>query len=316
MFSHEESQLASTVLMVRPVKFHSNPMAAVSNNFMNDPDMSQAEEQAVAAREFDGVVEALSTAGVNVIVVNDTPEPETPDAIFPNNWMTTHADGTFVLYPMEVPNRRPERRRDVIDLLVAQGFRVSDVIDLSVHESNEHYLEGTGSLVLDRANRVAYACLSARTHLEVVGEFSQRLDYDVVAFEAMDRQGVPIYHTNVMMNIGEGFAIVCLETIVRAEQRDAVIRSLQSSGHGIIEITLEQMLSMAGNMLEVKSASGERLIAMSDQARRSLTPEQVRSIEAHARIVSAPIDNIENSAGGSVRCMLAEVHLPMQDAQD
>ncbi|MDX1481219.1 MAG: arginine deiminase-related protein [Woeseiaceae bacterium] len=316
MTSQKESQLASTVLMVRPVKFHSNPLAAISNNFMTEPDMSRAEEQEIAVREFEGVVAALREAGVNVIVVDDTPEPVTPDAIFPNNWMTTHANGTVVLYPMEVPNRRPERRRDIVDLLSDEyGFRVSEVIDLSPHEANGHYLEGTGSLVLDRFNRIAYACLSARTHLEVLGDFSQRLDYDVVAFDAQDREGVPVYHTNVLMNIGEDFAVVCLDTIVRKEQRAAVVRSLESTGHEIVEISIEQMLSMAGNGLELSSTAGDRLIAMSDQARRSLDGDQIRVIESHAKIVSAPIDNIENSAGGSVRCMLAEIHLPMQDAQ-
>lgn len=316
MTSQRESQLASTVLMVRPVKFHSNPLAAISNNFMTEPDMSHAEEQKIAVKEFEGVVAALEGAGVNVIVVGDTAEPATPDAIFPNNWMTTHADGTVVLYPMQVPNRRPERRRDVVEMLHDEyGFRVTEVIDLSPHEAHDHYLEGTGSLVLDRVNRIAYACLSARTHLEVLGDFSQRLGYDVIAFDAMDREGVPVYHTNVLMNVGEDFAVVCLDTIVREEQRSAVVKSLEDSGHEIIELSIEQMLSMAGNMLEVMSTSGERLIAMSDQARRSLNDDQVGAIEAHAKIVSAPIDNIENSAGGSVRCMLAEIHLPLQDAQ-
>jgi len=317
MTSDKESQLASTVLMVRPVRFHSNPLAAVSNNFMTEPDVSRAEEQAIAEREFEGVVRALSDAGVRVIEVKDTASPETPDSVFPNNWLTTHADGTVVMYPMQVANRRGERRIDIIEMLADEyGYRVGEVIDLSPHESAGHYLEGTGSVVLDRVNRVAYACLSARTHLEVLGEFSQRLDYDVVAFEAVDREGVPIYHTNVMMNIGENFAVVCLESIVHDQQRDAVVRSLESTGHEIIEISIEQMLSMAGNMLEVMSTSGERLMAMSAQAKRSLSDEQVRAIEKHARIVSAPIDNIETSAGGSVRCMLAEIHLPVQDAHE
>jgi hypothetical protein len=316
MASPQESQLTSTVLMVRPVRFHSNPLAAVSNMFMQEPDVTWAEEQAVAAREFDGVVTALRDAGIRVIEVDDTLEPETPDAIFPNNWMTTHADGTFVLYPMQVPNRRPERRTDIIDTLVNDyGYRVSEVIDLSPYEDQGHYLEGTGSVVLDRPNRIAYACLSARTHVEVLGEFAQRLGYEVVAFEALDREGVPIYHTNVMMNVGEDFAVICDETLVNDEQRDAVLRSLERTGHEIISLEFDQLLCMAGNMLELESETGERLLAMSDQARRSLTSVQAAAIGRYARIVSAPIDNIENSAGGSVRCMLAEIHLPVQDAQ-
>lgn len=303
--------------MVRPVRFHSNPLAAVSNMFMTAPDVTYAEEQAIAAREFEGVATALREAGIRVIEVADTPDPETPDAIFPNNWMTTHADGTFVLYPMQVPNRRPERRTDIIDTLVGDyGYRVTEVIDLSPYEERGHYLEGTGSVVLDRPHRIAYACLSARTHVEVLGEFAQRLGYEVIAFEALDREGVPIYHTNVMMNVGETFAVICDETLVNAEQRDAVLLSLEKTGHEVISLAFDQLLSMAGNMLELKSESGERLLAMSEQARASLTPAQTSAIERHARIVSAPIDNIENSAGGSVRCMLAEIHLPLQDAHE
>ncbi len=283
---------------------------------MQSPDMSRDEEQAAAVQEFDGLVSALTASGVNVIVVNDTPEPATPDAIFPNNWMTTHADGTVVLYPMQVENRRPERRQDVIDALVSDhGFRVSDVIDLSPHEANEQYLEGTGSLVLDRAHGIAYACLSPRTHLEVLADFAQRLDYEVVAFEAADGDGVAIYHTNVMMNVGEDFAVICLESIVQTEQRSAVRQSLERTGHDVIEITLAQMQAMAGNMLEIRSADGGRRLAMSAQARESLTHRQLNNLEARTTIVSAPIERIESSAGGSVRCMLAEVHLPVQDAQ-
>ena len=303
--------------MVRPVRFHSNPLAASSNNFMTPPELTPEEEQAVAAREFDGIADALRNAGIRVIEIADTPEPETPDAVFPNNWMSTHADGRVVLYPMQVPNRRPERRLDIIESLGKDyDYRVGEVLDLSAHESAGHYLESTGSLVLDRVNRIAYACLSARTHLEVLGEFSQRLDYDVVAFEAFDREGVPIYHTNVMMSVGEDVAVLCADAIVRDEQRSAVLRSLESTGHEVILISHEQVLSMAGNMLELVSSSGERIMAMSDQARRALTADQVDAIERHATIVSAPIENIENSAGGSVRCMLAEIHLPMRDAHE
>ena len=302
--------------MVRPAGFHSNPVAARSNNFMQSPDLTRDEEQAAAEREFDGLVAALEDSGIRVIVVNDTLDPETPDAIFPNNWISTHADGTVVTYPMQVENRRPERRQDIVDTLAAEhGFRVTDVIDLSGHEAKEQYLEGTGSLVLDRRNAIAYACLSPRTSLEVLADFAQRLDYEVVAFEAADGDGVAIYHTNVMMNVGEDFAVVCLESIAQPEQRSAVRHSLESTGHEIIEITLAQMQSMAGNMLEVRSADGGRRLAMSAQARDSLTDEQLKKLEARTTIVSAPIERIESSAGGSVRCVLAEVHLPVQDAQ-
>lgn len=304
-------------MMVRPARFHSNPLAAESNSFMKAVDVSPDEEQLRAEQEFDGIANALREAGVRVVEVKDTEEPETPDAIFPNNWMSTHADGRLVLYPMQVANRRPERRPDIIDRLSGEeGFRVTEVIDLSTHESDSQYLEGTGSLVLDRINRIAYACLSPRTSLEVLGEFSQRLDYDVVAFEAADRDGVPIYHTNVMMSVGEGIAIICDESITDESQRQAVVRSLEATGHEVVSISFEQVLSMAGNMLELVSDSGERIMAMSGQAHQALTPDQVAAIERHARIVSSPINSIENSAGGSVRCMLAEIHLPVQDAHE
>ncbi len=316
MTSEKESQLASAVLMIRPARFHSNPLTAESNRFQGKTADSPDEQQAAAVREFDSLVDALTEAGVRVVQFDDTPEPVTPDAIFPNNWITTHADGTVVLYPMEAINRRTERRSDIVDALAAEhGFKITKVVDLSPHEQNGHYLEGTGSLVLDRVNRVAYACLSSRTHLDALGDFAQRLDYDVVAFDAVDRDGAPIYHTNVMMSLGETVAVICDESIPRADQRDAVLENLRRSGHEIVSLTFDQMEAFAGNMLELRSASGERLFAMSEQAERSLTDEQRRIIEAESRIVSAPIDNIERSAGGSVRCMLAEIHLPMQDAQ-
>ena len=316
MATEKEAQITSAVLMVRPVGFHSNPLTAPSNRFQGKTEQSDAEQQASAAREFEGLVAALRDAGVTVIDIDDTPDPPTPDSVFPNNWVTTHADGTVVLYPMEAANRRTERRLDIVDSLAAEhGFKVARVVDISAHELEGRYLEGTGSLVLDRVNRVAYACLSSRTHLDALGDFAQQLDYDVVAFDAVDRDGVPIYHTNVMMSVGEGLAIVCAEAIPREEQRRAVIESLERSGHDIILLTFDQMDAFAGNMLELKSASGQRLLAMSAQAEASLTEEQRATIDAYAKIVSAPINDIESSAGGSVRCMLAEIHLPLQDAR-
>ena len=317
MTSETEAQLASAVMMIRPARFRSNPLAAVSNRFMKAIDASPDEEQAVAEREFDGIANALREAGVRVVEVADTAEPDTPDAVFPNNWMSTHADGSLVLYPMQVANRRPERRPEIIEQLTGEeGFRVSEIIDLSPHEDDGHYLEGTGSLVLDRVNRIAYACLSARTSLDVLGEFSQRLDYDVVAFEATDREGVPIYHTNVMMSVGEEIAVICDEAIADDAQREAVLRSLSSTGHEIVSISFDQVLAMAGNMLELESDTGDHIMAMSGQAHRALSADQIAAIERHTTIVSSPIDNIENSAGGSVRCMLAEIHLPVQDAHE
>jgi hypothetical protein len=310
MTTAKESQLASAVLMIMPVRFESNPHTAESNRFQGKNPDSPAQQQKDAAREFAALTNALASAGITVIPFDDTEEPHTPDAIFPNNWVSFHADGTVVLYPMEAPNRRTERRPDIIDSLATEhGFLVREVVDLSGHEAHGHYLEGTGSLVLDRVNRIAYACLSSRTHLDALGDFAQKMDYDVVAFDAVDETGAPIYHTNVLMNVGEALAVICAEAIPRDEQRAAVLESLAATGHEVVEITFAQMNAFAGNMLELRNADGQRVIAMSQQALDSLDTEQLAAIEANARVVSAPIDHIESSAGGSVRCMLAEIHL-------
>ncbi|MBT8081839.1 MAG: amidinotransferase [Gammaproteobacteria bacterium] len=306
-----EPQLASTVLMIRPAAFESNPLTAASNRFQGRNTASAAEQQAAAAREFDALVAALQNAGIEVIVVDDTAEPHTPDSIFPNNWISTHADGRVVLYPMEAQNRRTERRNDIVECLHSEhGRHVTEVIDLSGHEDAGHFLEGTGSMVLDRANRIAYACLSTRTHLDPLGDFAQRLDYDVVAFDAVDRDGAPIYHTNVLMSIGDGIAVICDEAIVRDDQREAVVSRLEETGHAIVSLDYAQLEAFAGNMLELVSASGERVLAMSRQAYDALNEQQRATLARGRRIVSVPIDNIELAAGGSVRCMLAEIHLP------
>ena len=312
-----ESQLASRVLMIRPVRFESNPLTARSNKFQIRPDASPQQQQAAALREFEGLASALEAAGIEVIVVDDTPEPHTPDSIFPNNWISTHNDGRVVLYPMEAENRRTERRADIIEHLnTNRGLLVSEVVDLTAHEDAGHYLEGTGSMVLDRVNRVAYACLSSRTHLDVLGDFAQRMDYDVVSFDAVDSDGVPIYHTNVLMNIGEELVVICDAAIARPEQREAVLARLRDTGHTILGLTYDQLHAFAGNMLELRNNDGERIIAMSRQALNSLDDAQRRTLEAQARIVTAPIDGIETAAGGSVRCMLAEIHLPLNGSGD
>lgn len=309
-----ESQLASTVLMIRPAGFESNPLTAASNRFQGQTTASAGEQHATALREFDGLAAALRDAGIEVIVVDDRSEPHTPDAIFPNNWISTHANGIVVLYPMEAENRRTERRMDVVELLAHDYNRqVTEVIDLSKHEEAGHYLEGTGSMVLDRAHHIAYACLSSRTHLDPLRDFAQRLDYEVVAFDAVDSDGVRIYHTNVLMNVGEKLAVICDEAIPRAEQRQAVLASLRASGHDIISLSYAQLHAFAGNMLELRAGDGQRVLAISQQAYDSLTTEQRTILEANGRVVRAAIDNIEAAAGGSVRCMLAEIHLPQQE---
>lgn len=311
MTSTKESQLAPAVLMIRPARFESNPETADSNRFQGRSGVSPEEQHAAAIREFEELAVVLEACGIRVLRFDDTLEPHTPDAIFPNNWVSFHADGTVILYPMEAPSRRQERRLDIIESLVSDyGYLVRQVIDLSHHEQAGHFLEGTGSMVLDRPNRTAYACLSTRTHLDPLGEFAQRMDYDIVAFDATDNAGTPIYHTNVLMNIGEEIAVICDEAISKADQRKSVLDQLVQTGREIVSINYEQLESFAGNMLELKSESHGRIVAMSGSARQSLNRMQREILEANATIVSAPIDIIEQSAGGSVRCMLAEVHLP------
>ena len=312
MSSAPDRQAAEAVLLVRPVAFHGNPETAESNAFQRPPAAADpAAEQAAAAVEFAGLVEGLRAAGVTTIVVPDTARPPTPDSVFPNNWVSFHADGTVVLYPMMAPSRRRERRRDIIELLSRDGgFRVERVVDLSGHETDGQFLEGTGSMVLDRVHRVAYACLSPRTDLEVLAEAARLLDYEPLAFVAADAAGVPVYHTNVMMCVGADFAVLCEEAISDAAQRAAVRRRLEATGHEVIPIRFDQMQSFAGNMLELAGAGGERLLALSTRALDALDPEQRAALEARCRLVAAPIAAIEAGGGGSVRCMLAEIHLP------
>ena len=305
-----EPQIASSVLMIRPARFESNPMTAASNVFQGQNDASPDQQQALALAEFDVLALTLRDSGIHVVVVQDTTEPRTPDAIFPNNWVSFHGDGRVVLYPMEAENRRTERRRDIIEKLDNDnGFQVTEIVDLSAHEQTGHYLEGTGSMVLDRANHIAYACLSTRTQLGPLGDFAQRMDYEVVAFDAVDRNGVAIYHTNVLMNVGEAVAVVCAEAIVGSDQRDAVLTQLAETGHEIIDLSFDQLDAFAGNMLELRSEDGDRVVAMSSQAWDSLTSDQRETLQANGKIVHSPIEKIESSAGGSVRCMLAEIHL-------
>ena len=310
--SSQESQAARSVLMVRPARFGSNPATADSNAFQA---RGVAEPIAVirerAAQEFDSLAAALAGAGVEVCVVDDTPELERPDAIFPNNWVSFHADGTVVLYPLLAPNRRWERRLDVLERLVSRhGFRIGQTIDLSAHENSGQYLEGTGSLVLDRTHRLAFAALSSRTQLDALGDFAQRLDYEIVSFEAFDQQRVAIYHTNVLMCVGERFAVLCSQSIADEARRAAVAQILENSGHEVIDITLQQMAAFAGNMLELENRSGGKIIAMSASAQHSLDAAQRARLERHGKIVAVPIPTIEKYGGGSVRCMLAEIHLP------
>lgn len=308
-----EAQAACDVLMIRPVNFAGNVQTAASNRFQQlEGASTDSAAQIAALAEFDDLANALQRAGVSVKIFEDTPDPHTPDSIFPNNWVSFHADGTVVLYPMLAQNRRLERRLDIIEALHARyGFHTTRTIDLTHREAEEKFLEGTGSLVLDRVNRIAYACLSPRTDMDVLGEFAQRLDYEVAAFEAFDAAGAAIYHTNVLMSVGTRFAAICTECIEQ-QRRSTILDMLRAGGRSVIELSFQQMHSFAGNMLELRTQSGGSVIAMSDAARTSLTAEQLAALEkAGGTIVSSPIPTIERLGGGSVRCMIAEVHLPV-----
>jgi hypothetical protein len=307
----QEPQSAGAVLMVRPASFGCNPQTAPSNAFQADPSGAQDNDhQRVALQEFHTLADALERAGVEVLIAPDSAVPPKPDAIFPNNWVSFHNDGTVALYPMLAPNRRWERRDEVLEQVVRSGgFRVTRTVDLTHRESEEKYLEGTCSIVLDRAHRVAYACSSPRTDLDVLGEFAQQLDYDLMTFDAVDAGGRAVYHTNVLMAIGTGFAVVCGESIQNDAHRAAVLSKLRATGHEVLDISLAQMQHFAANVLELASPKG-RLIALSTTALTSLSQPQRRILEAHAALIPVEIPTIERIGGGGVRCMLAEIHLP------
>jgi len=303
------TQIADTVLMVRPAAFGFNPETAATNRFQ------QARRGAVdivdaARREFDGLVDALAAAGVAVIVVEDTPDPVKPDAVFPNNWFSTHADGVAVLYPMLNPSRRPERHVEWIEALAtAHGRRLDAVLDLSYWEQQGLALEGTGSLILDRVNRVAYACRAPRTAPEPLAQWAGLMGYETHCFDAVDEAGVAIYHTNVMMALGGGFAAVSLEAVPDADERRRLVESLEAAGNDVIALSREQIAGFGANVLHLAGSAGP-VIAMSEHARASLSGTALNRLEGHGEIVSAPIPTIEQCGGGSVRCMIAEIFLP------
>ncbi|MCX2575059.1 citrulline utilization hydrolase CtlX [Pedobacter sandarakinus] len=300
-------QTTNHILMIRPVDFKFNEQTAGNNKFQV---ASTAHDvQAQALKEFDDFVKLLKQNDIDVTVVDDTLTPETPDSIFPNNWVSFHEDGSVYLYPMFSENRRQERRKEIIDGL-KNKFEVNHVSDLSFYEMQHAFLEGTGSMVLDRVNKVAYACLSVRTDQEVLDNFCMLTGYEALSFQAVDDQNFPIYHTNVMMCVGDQFAVVCLESIRYEEERMAVTMRLNSTGKEIIDISLDQMNHFAGNMLQVTNLSGEDLLIMSEQAYLSLHDNQISNLEQYCRIVQAPLYTIEKNGGGSARCMLAEIHLP------
>ncbi len=293
--------------MVRPVDFKFNEQTAGNNKFQQASE--QNDVQIKALTEFDNFVNLLTANDVDVIVINDTLSPETPDSIFPNNWVSFHHDGRVFLYPMFSQNRRAERRKDILDLL-KENFIINSITDLSSYEAKGIYLEGTGSLVLDRDNKIAYACLSLRTDEKILQDFCTRTGYSSVTFNATDTDGFPIYHTNVMMCIGDLFAVICLNSIPDAADQRKVIKQLRDNGKEIIPISLDQMNHFAGNMLQVKNKNGKSLLVMSEQAYLCLNKEQIKTLEKYSQLIYSPLYTIEKNGGGSARCMLAEIHLP------
>ena len=307
-------QTTNSILMIRPVAFRMNEQTAVNNYYQKVLDgLLPATVNAKAQQEFDAFVSKLRAVGVDVTVVDDTLSPDTPDSIFPNNWISFHENGDVALYPMFAENRRQERREDILDILEDKGFEINNIMDYTSAEEDGFFLEGTGSLVLDRANSKAYCALSPRADEELFIEFCEDFDYAPVIFEAfqtVDSERKLIYHTNVMMCVGETFAVLCSDCIDDKKERKMVLDNLKENGKEIILITEAQMNNFAGNMLEVRGANDKRYLVMSAAAHQSLTQKQIEQLEKHAEILSSSLDTIEASGGGSARCMMAEIFLP------
>ena len=300
--------------MIRPVAFRMNEQTAVNNYYQKVLDgLLPATVNAKAQEEFDTFVEKLRNVGVDVTVVDDTLDPDTPDSIFPNNWISFHQNAEVVLYPMFAENRRAERREDILEILEDKGFQIESINDYTEAEEDGFFLEGTGSLLLDRKNQKAYCALSPRADEELFIEFCE--DYDLApvifeAFQTVNGERKLIYHTNVIMTLGETFAVICADCIDDKKERKMVLDNLKEDGKDVILITEDQVNNFAGNMLEVKGTDDKRYLVMSNSAFQSLTKKQITQLEKHAEILSSSLDTIEACGGGSARCMMAEIFLP------
>ena len=306
-------QITNTILMIRPVSFRMNEQTAVNNYFMEDIDLKNNAINQKAQEEFDAFVTALKNKGVNVIVVDDTKLPDTPDSIFPNNWISFHTNGVVGVYPMFAENRRNERREDIFEILENNGFKIKNIVDYTSAEEEGLFLEGTGSILIDRVNNKAYCALSQRADEDLFIEFCEDFDCFPVIFTAnqsVEGKRLPIYHTNVMMALAENFAIICPDSIDDKKERKNVLDHLKNDGKEIISITEKQMHHFAGNMLQVLGAEGHKYMVMSTAAFNSLNPKQIAQIENHCPILHSSLDTIETCGGGSARCMMAEVFLP------
>ena len=301
-------QTADTILMIRPASFGYNAETAASNVFQGSVPLSEQEVQQKAVEEFDAFVDQLRAHHINVVVIEDTPAPPKPDAIFPNNWFCTLPDGTVATFPMHAANRRIEVRSDLVQKL-KDDFIVSSVEDWTVYDSDNMYLEGTGSMIIDHENKIIYACLSPRTDKALLEQFCSAHGYKAVTFFSKDDNGTDVYHTNVVMHLGKGYAVICLSSVIDEDKRNAVISSLQSTGHDIIDITMQQVHTYAGNMLQVANQEGDLYTILSQSAFDSLSTEQKKQIQKHTQLLPIPIPTIETVGGGSVRCMMAEIFL-------
>jgi hypothetical protein len=302
------TQSTNSVLMIRPVRFYPNPETATDNAFQRNADRDSDALTLMARKEFDAAVQTLRAAGINVHVFEDTTEPEKPDAVFPNNWISTHHDGRMALFPMYSVLRRRERRQDIVEEL-RKHYRVTDVIDYSTFEDEGCCLEGTGSLVFDHVNKIAYVSLSNRSNPKVIQRFAEDFSYEPVIFTSIDSDGQPIYHTNVMMCIGTAFAMVGLEMIPNKAERQKVRVRLEKTGKEIVELTADQIANFAGNAIQLHDKHGEKLLVLSTRAAQALTEEQRETLTRYARFVPLELPTIE-LGGGSARCMIATIHLP------
>lgn len=303
-------QTTNKILMIRPVAFNMNKETAVNNYFQKHLDESPSEINKKAQKEFDDFVEVLQNAGIEVFVYQDLKDSKTPDSIFPNNWISFHKNGNIALYPMFAENRRRERRQDILADLEDKGFTFNQVYDYTEAEKEAVYLEGTGSLILDRQNRKAYCALSSRASEELLFEFCEDFEYLPIpfqAFQTVENKRLPIYHTNVMMCVGTDLAVVCFDSIDDKAEKKLVSKSLKEDGKTIIDITEQQLEAFAGNMLEVHNKNGDNFLVMSSQAFKSLTQEQIKTIGKHLKILHSPLETIETLGGGSARCMMAEI---------
>jgi hypothetical protein len=299
-------QNTSKVLMIRPLHFGYNAETAVNNSFQVKGDSENLAEKAV--QEFDLFVAALKNEGIDVTVVEDSPDPHTPDAIFPNNWISFHESGIYCLYPMFAPNRRKERKAEVLDV-IQNKFHYHQLLDFTGYESENRFLEGTGSMVLDREKHLAYACLSPRTDIGVLEDFCKKMNYRPVVFHSTDESGQAIYHTNVMMCVADRYVVICLDSITEPEEKKFVTDTIRTSGKEIVPISTGQMNHFAGNMLQLENNRGEKILVMSSAAWDSLSPAQKEKLTQYNRILHASLKNIETNGGGSARCMIAEIHL-------